>query len=110
MQEPYWHSLPQPIHKRRLFWDRYSLSTLGWLSEVENPTRDCGVDIIENTIRKTDISTGNEPILFTQWTARLHLAAIFLFISLVINQFKESIGRASFFPVLAGKVFFNQQM
>ena len=69
-----------------------------------------GVDIIENTIRKTDISTDNEPILFTQWTARLHLAAIFLFISLVINQFKESIGRASFFPVLAGKVFFNQQM
>ena len=25
-----------------------------------------GVDIIENTIRETDISTGNEPILFTQ--------------------------------------------
>ncbi len=50
------------------------------------------------------------PFCSPRWTARLHLAAIFLFISLVINQFKESIGRASFFPVLAGKVFFNQQM
>ena len=41
-----------------------------------------GVDIIENTIRKTISALVTNPFCSPRWTARLHLAAIFLFISL----------------------------
>ena len=37
---------------------------------------------IYGTIRETDISTGNNLFCSPRWPARLHLAVIFLFISL----------------------------